>query len=422
MTFMRSWLSRSVRAKIILIVILNVIAISVAIYALSQFFILKSFAEIEKEEVTESSQQVALAVENQGTAMLVKSRDWGNWDDAYNFTRDPVKNALFIAEQIPTSTLSVLQINVLMYVDSMGKVVFKQVTDLEDGHIVANSPIPDELATPNKHLLFDPSTGSNDAFHGIVTLPEGPILVAVVPVLPNSMLPPNAGTLIFGRFIDKKFIDEISKITHLPLTAFPVNEPLQADVASAVKGFEASTSTSVVPLSNEMVAGYSKLTDLSGKPAIYLRIIRPRDIFNSGRSTLLVFIEITAIMIIGLGTVIVFLLNKTVIARLVRLTREVLDIGSRKDAAGRVDDPVKDEVGMLADAINSMLSDLTSAEGREHEARKLEAESTGKLKERIEEIERMNSLMTGRELKMIELKETIRKLRERLGEPSEPDA
>jgi hypothetical protein len=405
---------QSARGKIISIIIASLLAVALFEFAVSEMIIMSSYRDIEKQDMVQSLQQVNLSIQNQGNVMLTKSRDWAYWDDAYNFLKDPVKNVNFVTDQVPTSTLAQLQINVLMYVDAKGQIIFQQVTDLDTGAIIQSSPVPSELTAESMHLLAKPTDGTGQTYQGIVTLKEGPMLVASVPVLGNNMQPPNDGTLIFGRFIDKRFIDAIATTTQLPVSAY-ASHSAPADVLSAMQNLSQKNNAYVSPLSEQSIAGYSTIYDLSGTPALELRLVLPRDIYENGERTLAFFMIFTVATFILFGILIAILIGKFVIVRLETLTKDVLAIGSRDDETKRIHDPIKDEVGMVANAIDGMLDNLSSARQKEQAARKTTEESSEKLQERIDEIERLNGLMTGRELRMIELKKTIADLQTQLG-------
>jgi PAS domain S-box-containing protein len=80
--------------------------------------------------------------------------------------------------------------------------------------------------------------------------------------------------------------------------------------------------------------------------------------------------------------------------------------------------PVKDENGEVV-AVFGVSRDISQIKNAEEELirsrdelEKVVTERTKELKGKIEELEKINEIMTGRELKMIELKDEIRKLKE----------
>lgn len=85
----------------------------------------------------------------------------------------------------------------------------------------------------------------------------------------------------------------------------------------------------------------------------------------------------------------------------------------RGDFSRRITIPNKDELGTLATTINEMADNI------QHSQEKLDAkikERTAELEGKLLDLEKMNKLMIGREIKMVELKKEIQDLNKRLGD------
>ena len=122
-------------------------------------------------------------------------------------------------------------------------------------------------------------------------------------------------------------------------------------------------------------------------------------------SGLVVLFFIFLLFVFALGAI--YFINKTVIKPLV-----LLHEGTEVIAEGNLDYQVNgtghDEVGQLARSFNEMAAKLkVSYSGLEQKVK----ERTKALEEKTTDLERMNKLMVGRELKMIELKKEIEKLK-----------
>lgn len=408
---MKNILQTSVRAKLIAIVLVGIVLINVCIYAISETVILKSYDDIERSLVVQNVQQTNDAFHSYVTQMSNKIRDWAFWDESFEYAKDPVKNRDFADRQLMDSILTNMQINMIMYVDPEGTILFKKVIDLQTERVVDNSPIPEELIRTEREFLMSKDADIHSYREGIVTFSDGPMIISSVPILPTDSQGPNAGTLIFGKFINAAVVGEVSELTHLVVDAYTVSSTaIPDDVAAAIPHLTADTPYRVTPLSAKKVAGYSTIYDVHGKPSLFVRVERDREIYNQGRATLAWFMITASFSLFLLILAMTLLLNKYIVWRLERLNRELVAIGERKDLSGRVTESNNDEVGNLAKTINTMLSDLNSAQANQEKLRQLEKESAEKLKDRLQEIERINKMMLGREMKMVELKETIKKL------------
>ena len=103
--------------------------------------------------------------------------------------------------------------------------------------------------------------------------------------------------------------------------------------------------------------------------------------------TFTLFMGIAAVALLLFGIVIIWLLDRLVIARFVRLTSDVATINSDQDLSIRLVGGGKDEIGTLAEHINHMLSWLSSS--REETRTLLEEVKRGK--DRAEDIVKLRT-------------------------------
>jgi len=104
------------------------------------------------------------------------------------------------------------------------------------------------------------------------------------------------------------------------------------------------------------------------------------------------------------------------IAKKISKLRDAASEVARGNLDIRVNATSHDELGQLADSFDQMTQKLKEVnEQKEKNARELNKKSE-ELAQRMVETERINKMMIGRELTMIELKKEIEKLREQLGE------
>ncbi len=112
------------------------------------------------------------------------------------------------------------------------------------------------------------------------------------------------------------------------------------------------------PISDRAIAGYVLLDDIYGKPALLIQAESSRTIYQQGQAT--VRFLTWAIWVAGLvfGAVALLLIEKLVLSRISKLSREVSGIGIGGDLSGRVSEIGQDELSHLACNINSMLQTL----------------------------------------------------------------
>ena len=123
------------------------------------------------------------------------------------------------------------------------------------------------------------------------------------------------------RRIDEAFLEDISKqagnpVSLLPLSAaeVPVRLLLEAEEAGRPAEYR---------IEKDMVAGYLMVKDLSGVPIAAMKFLLPRQIYDQGRRTLLVFLAFFVTFCVGIIAIVLLLLDKAVLGRLARLSAEV---------------------------------------------------------------------------------------------------
>jgi len=181
---------------------------------------------------------------------------------------------------------------------------------------------------------------------------------------------------------------------------------------------------------------FSREINLDGK--VYLEVIQPyvEDWGRHQYSVLYLFSFDSAILklknvilmsaLVGLAffsisVVIIFLFSKTIVTRpLNKLMNAINDYAKGSVDVEKQIASIKssDEIGRLAFAFSSMMSELSKSkrliEQRASDLEKTVIDRTKKLQSNVDELEKMSELTVGRELKMVELKKRIGELERQL--------
>jgi len=116
---------------------------------------------------------------------------------------------------------------------------------------------------------------------------------------------------------------------------------------------------------------------------------------------LVFFLTLLVVIVVGLFSI---YLESTIVKPLKALLADVVRVRNDKNFDARVRNTGVDEVYILSMEINKMLDALRSASN-------ILSDTNKELKEKTEELEKINKIMVGRELKMISLKKEIEKLK-----------
>jgi signal transduction histidine kinase/HAMP domain-containing protein len=193
---------------------------------------------------------------------------------------------------------------------------------------------------------------------GVLPLADGVLLVATRPVLRSDDTGPAAGTLVMGRWLDDSLLAALSQQT--VASARLVKRAAEPEVFERFDGAQGY----VEPLDGEWSATYALLPTLVEDGSFAIETVAARDISRKGDAvvTNLAWLLLAAGMFFGLA--IFGLLEVGVIRRLRRIGTAVHDVGSDPGLGRRLAMGAPDEVGRLADDIDSMLASLERAERR----------------------------------------------------------
>ncbi len=381
----------SLRFKSLTITILGLIFSSFLIFYLSEKYIITDFIYLEKHDATQNAQRVEEALNSDLQSLDDKTGDWANWDDAYDFAENG--NAEFIKENPTNRAFSEININLMMFINNSGQVLYAKGYDLTAQKEASPSASILGLASDDT-LINHPDL--KKSVKGIVNLPEGPLLVSAHPILNSDGIGPSRGTLIFGRFLDKVELNKLSKTTHINLTFDDL------DIFQNKKG-----PILITPQNSQVINGWLQLKDIHDQPVVVIKETLPRQIYQQGRATVFNLLAWIIGISVALGLIRIIVLERLVLSPVTKLAKEVNEIGLKANLAGRVKLTGSDELGKLGSGINTMLELLQTSQFKRQEAEHQLSLSHGQLQEKILELQRINNLMVGRELRMIELKKEI---------------
>src|SRR5690606_34414360 len=144
------------------------------------------------------------------------------------------------------------------------------------------------------------------AVTGIVSLPEGALMLSSQPIVTSEGAGPINGIQVWGRYLDELFLEQLSATTNFTLTIQRYTDGnWPADFIQATQYLRSENPIFVEPLDNvDIVAGYTVLNDIYGQPAMMLRVDTPRDIYTQGQTSINYFnlaMIIISIILAGLA-------------------------------------------------------------------------------------------------------------------------
>jgi len=368
------------RHKVILTLSIVFIFIILVLLAISSTYLASSYENLESAHVRQDVILVHSYLESRISGLHVLARDWAAWDDTYLYVTG--RNSGFIGKNFAPDFLSGMDLNLIAVTDSHGNLVYGNVFDLADNR---TGPFPPdllrELSNPVSPLRD--TTGGKD-IEGVISLPEGPLLLAAHPILRSDNSGPPAGMLIMGRYVDEPMIRSIGGATHHVISIVPLQNEQPSHYPENGKWFfphelprltppfydnttqGSAISVAVRPLDEQTVEGRTVLEDIDGNKTLLLMVRTPRDIYQQGKDTLLSFLLIlTGVAVIN-GIIVIFLIDRLVLSRISALQEDVDSLGVQGDLSLRLDLHGNDEISILTSSMNKTLDNLETAQKNLH--------------------------------------------------------
>lgn len=383
-----------IRTKTFITVVLTILVLIWLLYATSTNIIQSGFSEIENQSAQQNVDRATKGIWDQARKLSSSIRDWSYWDESYEFIQG--NNEEFQAKNLVDNVFTSLNINVLIFLKPDGKVFYSRAYDFQNQ---LSLPIPIDLEA---HLKANPvlwrHTDPEKIYKGLILLPTNTnkLLLASSPILNSKGEGGIQGTLIMGRYLDQRILDDLAADQQLALSLFRVDDPqLPEDfqgtrnrlVANQQINYEFTilggtnsnqlspqdrerelTSLPVLIVDRNTIAAYSLLRDIYGKPAMLLRADMPRTVYKQGERSLKFLFLFLGIASLVFGITTILLLERIVIARLAKLNQQVKIITQNSNLDLRIKLRGTDELGSLAQGINTMLNALSQSQSQQQES------------------------------------------------------
>ncbi len=263
---------------------------------------LGSFIRLENNLARETVQRGVGVYQDELVFLERMTKDWANWDDAYRFMQTRAPD--FYESNLVESAFSTLNVNVILFLDKNGAFVAGKAFDL-----VKQTEVPVyrgllEVLDAEKTLgrLKIMSQGVN----GLLSLPEGFLMLACQPVLTSERRGPPQGTLLMGRFLDKRALRSLSAKANLPMEFSRLRSGREWPAWSKATGGQPEILLRTV--NARSLRSRILLRDIFGAPAVVMAVSLPRDLYNQGRHAMLYLHlwMLLASVVFGLGVFVVW--------------------------------------------------------------------------------------------------------------------
>jgi len=356
----------SLRRKTLLIIGITMLGLVGGLFAISRIVLMRGFSRLEEDFAGRDISRASSALSNELNTLDQTTSEYATWDLTYEYAKG--LRPSYVKTEFPAPTFQELKISFVFIFDAHGRKLFSRGFDLTNG---GEMPVPaglEDHLKPDSLLLNPKDTESKVA--GILDLPGGPALVDSRPILASDATGPIAGTVIMGHLLDAAEIKHLADLTLMPVEAQTLSSTsMSPDFRVAAAAISRGSPHFIHPLNSESLAAYAVLDDIYDRPAIIIRVLLPRTIYEQGRTSLVQFLLLLIAAGFVFGAATLYLLERFVISRIANLTESITQIGASGDLAARLDVPGHDELAFLGVAINGMLEDLEKSQIERHEGR-----------------------------------------------------
>ncbi|PKN83680.1 MAG: hypothetical protein CVU46_16325 [Chloroflexi bacterium HGW-Chloroflexi-8] len=350
----------NLRKKTILIVTVTFVLLTLVLSISLQSVLTDYFRNEEKQINTVNLQRVLASFNNNFTILNYLANDWSHRDETYQFVQDG--NIEFIRRNLVVEIFRELDVNFIIIQDLAGNTVYAGSYDRETDAFGSISPELYKFLKPGESILnFDSSLENNQ---GLVMLKGSPLLLVASPILKSDLDSPSAGVFILGKYFGDSEINIMSHQVQFPIQVdFYSSNEVTEDFKLARYYFETNEGDFYSQvLSSSNLGGYLLLRDVDQKPAFIIRIEQFRNIAKNADIIIRYVFLAMITSILAFGVLFFFVIEETVLSRLLRLNTEVQRITSNPQKSQNVTVDRKDEISSLSSNINLMLESLGTAE------------------------------------------------------------
>lgn len=321
--------------------------------------LLNQFFQVERQEASAGLRQADAALQSNMDSLAQTARDWARREDTYQFIQS--SDPQYIQDNLTANTYTDLEVNLIAVVDRSGKLLYGQVYNAETRQF---DPLPQELTrhfVPEDALLA--VAESQQPLRGYLADGQDLLVLVAHPVEGPSAQGPARGVFLIGRFLDPNQLLKLSRVLNMTLNLNAFNDPeLPLDFQAARQVLGGDKNEYIQALDGDTIAAYQGIRDLYGQPIFILKIELPRPVYRNALTVLNFLVTALVMTSLVFGTIIFIFVEKMVLSRLVRLGKEVNQIGLSGDLSRRVTVTQRDELSTLSDNINQMLATLQLAQ------------------------------------------------------------
>lgn len=277
--------------------------------------------------------------------------NWADWESMINYLDHP--SSQFETEVFPDNLFAEESMEFVVISNfERDDILFAKAYKEKTVYSMRSLQIREEINRIKYNIRQNPDVSHNE----ILNTGIGPVMIVAQPIYSyTEPVKKIKGILVMGRFIQQKMLTRISRNIVVTVHLMSLNQNQLYDFyARKMHGKELHYEEV-----KDKLNVYYLLKDIHDKPAAVLFISNDNELFNIVRQRSIVFLLITLISIIILGSLLYFAIETQIVKRVMAISTGMKKIEGLKDLSKRIDDDLKhDELSYLVTNFNSMLDKL----------------------------------------------------------------
>ena len=301
-----------------------------------------------------------LIIEENINNLHVKSSDWSNWDDTYNFIED--SNQAYIDSNLLDDSLNNLRINYMFFFNQNNQLVYQKGYDYHRQQPITDFTDWQPHLTPD-NILTNTQPGNTNAKSGFLVVSGKPAIFFSNPILDSSGSENSRGTIVFVKILAEADVAQISQTVGMEMSFHALsNLPHPRDLQVSQEMINNGDIVKIDNMDNQTAVGYSLFNDFYTKPSLLLHLDLDRQISQQGSVTIKSLLSFLAIGYLLILLFSIILLYQFVINKILYFKYSINNIVKTKDFSKRLLIKGSDEVAQIGININTLLTSFEDSQ------------------------------------------------------------
>ena len=344
----------SIRKRTILAILTATMIIVVFEVIHAHTVFLNNYKKLESDEILTDVNHLHAALDSELSDLYALTADWAAWDDTYEFIQN--ENATYLKSNLVDGTFESLGLNLIIFFDEDGKVIYQKAYDLEEQESI---PVSDEITNffSNNPDLFN--LGESESNSGFLAVEDVPTIYCIHPILTSLEEGPIRGYLLFTIIIQDDLFTQIENSVDSRIAFLPFEESIIPEDSKFINLDKSEIGGFYIHEVNQKTVNYfSLINDYQGQSIFVVQQEKNRSIYQQGLKSMRNQMLVILLTSFTAGLLLIITLEKYLLSRLSTLHKAVINYRSNKDKKTPVILPGNDELSQLSFEIDSTLQSL----------------------------------------------------------------